>query len=144
MFGKKLSTVLLLSLVVTAGVQAGGRMDKMAEALNLTQEQVTQFKALHQGKRDAMKDQKSERKMMKKSFVDLLDNYSDKQAQALADQAAEMARTQSLARFKQSYKIYSMLDDEQKITFKKIMIKHKGGKRHMGHGGNHKNDLLNH
>jgi Spy/CpxP family protein refolding chaperone len=137
MFGKKLSAVLLLSLAVTAGAQAGGRMDKMADALDLTQEQTVQFKALHQEKRDAMNDHKSERKLMKQGFVDLLDNYSEQQAQSLADQAAEMARKHSLARFQQSHKIYSMLDDEQKITFKKMMMKHKGGKRRFGHGGEH-------
>ena len=138
MFGKKLSTALLLSLAVTAGAQAGDRMDKMADALNLSEEQVTQFKALHQGKRDAMKEHKSERKMMKQNFVDLLDNYSEQQAQALADQAADMARKQSLARFQQAHKIYSMLDDEQKIKFKKIMSEHKMGKRSLGNESGHK------
>ncbi len=137
MFGKKLSTALLLSLAVTAGAQAGGRMDKMAVALDLSEEQVTQFKALHQDKRDAKQGHKSERKMMKQSFVDLLDNYSEQQAEALADQAAEMARKQSLARFQQAHKIYSMLDGEQKIKFKKIMSEHKMGKRSLGNESGH-------
>ncbi len=137
MFGKKLSTALLLSMVLSAGAQAGGKMDKMIDALDLNEEQITQFKALHQDKRENMKQHKSDRKLMKQDFVDLLDNYSEQQASVLAEKAADMARKQTLARLQQTSKIYNLLDDEQKAKFKKLMSKHGGGKHHWGHKKGH-------
>jgi len=133
MFGKKLTTALMLSMVMTAGAQAGGRMDKMIDALDLNEEQITQFKALHQDKRNNKSQHKSERKVMKQDFVDLLDNYSEQQASVLAEKAADMARKQILTRLQQTIKIYNLLDAKQKIKFKEMMKKHGGGKHHWGH-----------
>ncbi len=132
MFGKKLTAVLLLAMVVSVGVQAGGRMDKMINALDLNEEQITQFKALNKDNRQNMKGHKTDRQLMKQAFVDLLDNYSEQQASILAEKAAEMARKQTLARLQQTIKMYNLLDDEQKDRFKEIMKKH-GGKLHWGH-----------
>ncbi len=141
MIGKKLSSVMLLSLALSltpvAGAQAGGRLDKMVEALNLNEEQTAQFKALHEDKRSDMKQHKSDRQAMMQGFADLLDNYDLQQAQALADQAANMAREKTLARLQQTHKMYVLLNDQQKQTFKTLM-KERGGKHHQGKNKGHK------
>jgi len=141
MFGKKLSSVMLLSLALSltqvAGAQAGGRLDKMVDALDLSDEQAAQFKAFHEDKRSQMKQHKNDRQAMQKNVADLLDNYDPQQAQALADQAADMAREMTLARLQQTHKIYSLLNDEQKQTFKEMMKKH-GGKHRQGQNKGHK------
>ncbi len=130
--------VIVLSVMLAAGAQAGDRHNKLITALDLSEEQTQQMKELHNDKRTQMKLHKEEKLAMKQGFIDLLDDYSEQKANALADKAADMARNKTLARVQQTQKVYQLLDDTQKQKFKKLMSErkyhHKGKKRaHMGH-----------
>ncbi len=136
-FNIKFATALILSMLLAIGVQAGGRLDKLTSALDLSDEQVTQMKELHKEKKAQKKQHKEQRQAMKKSVMALMDNYTDQQVSVLADEAAEMARTMTLTRLQRTQKMYAILNQEQQSKFKELMAK-QGGKKHgWGKGRSH-------
>jgi len=113
-------------------------MERMADSLNLTEQQRQQFKQIHRDGRnagmaihDAMQDNRDA--MMK------LDpgakNYSAQVAQ-LATEKAELVKQMTIHRGEQRSKVYAMLTPEQRSKAAE-MKKHfrKGGKEGFRHGG---------
>lgn len=133
MLVKKVSAILVLCSVMVAGAQAGGHSGggKWMKKLNLSEEQTVQLKELKSDQRLQMKASMTERQNMKEKGLALLDQYSESAAVALADEAAQLARKTTLARLQYMQKTYTILNEEQKQKYKKMMAQEhsKGHKR---------------
>ncbi len=143
MLMKKIVMVASLCTLLIAGVHAAGhgcdKHNKMAKALNLSEAQIELMDALHEDKKAHRKQRHEEKSAMHEGFNKLLDNYSEQGANTLADNAANVARTMTLARINHMQKMYEILDDEQKEKFKELMAKraehgHGWGRHHKGKG----------
>ncbi len=134
---QRITTVLFMCTVMATGAQAGGGnnshiggVDKLAKKLNLSAEQTEQLKALKAEKRNQNKSTMTDRRALKDKGIALLDNYSSAAANSLANEAAEMAKTTTLARLEHMQYIYNILNTQQKQKFKAMLeTDHSKGKK---------------
>ena len=112
---------ILLSL--SAGAMAGPGMYKQ---LDLTDEQKEVLKEQRSDKKQHKQAFKKQMQAIQKSKMALLENYSEQQANKVADQIAELAKQKALSRMAHQQAVYKILNDEQKEKFKEIQAKHKG------------------
>jgi len=113
---------------MAVGAQAGGKnngqsgsVDKLANQLGLSTEQIEQIKGFKSDKRSQNKAAMADRRAMKNKGIALLDNYSSDAANSLANEAAEMTRQTTLARLEHMREIYNILNSEQKQKFKAML-----------------------
>ena len=125
---QRISTVLVMCTVMAVGAQAGGKnngqsgsVDKLANQLGLSTEQIEQIKGFKSDKRSQNKAAMADRRAMKNKGIALLDNYSSDAANSLANEAAEMTRQTTLARLEHMREIYNILNSEQKQKFKAML-----------------------
>ncbi len=128
MLTQRIATVLVMCTVMAVGAQAGGQnkgqsgnVDKLANKLDLSTEQIEQVKGFKSDKRGQKKAAMTDRRAMKDKGIALLDNYSIEAANSLANEAAEMARQTTLARLEHMRDIYNILNSEQKQKFKAML-----------------------
>lgn len=116
---------------ISAMACPGGHEGRLAKALNLTDAQVTQLKSMHQSNKPDKQQQKASMKAMHEKKQALLTNYSEAQAQAIAEEMAAMHKARVLAKLQHQQALYAMLDDDQKKKFTAMMAKHpKKNKEH--------------
>lgn len=132
---KKTIFALVLSLSAAAALACGP--GKMFEELNLTEEQASQLKALHEEKKENMAAHKEQRQQFMEKSKALLTNYSQEAAEQLADEAAAAAKTKTLARLEHMQRVSEILTEEQRQQFLALMEERKGkgpwGKHRKGH-----------
>lgn len=122
----------LISLAVMAG--PGHYEGRLIKALDLTDAQETQLKTLRDShKADRQKNRDAMKAIQQKKQA-LLNNYSEQEAENIAQEAAAIFKANMLIRLEHHQALYSMLDDEQKQKFAKILAKHGKGK-HRKQGG---------
>ena len=125
---QRVTSVLIICTIMAVGAQAGGAnkersasIDKMAKNLNLSTEQVEKIKALKSEQRTQKKAAMADRQVMKNKGIALLDNFSSDAANSLANDAAEMTRSTTLARLDHMQSIYTLLNEAQKKKFKAML-----------------------
>lgn len=122
------------------GRPGGGKRMQWLQELNLTDEQKTQMKALHDKHRSTMESQKSSMKSAHEAFKSAIEsNASDddlrQKFKTLHDLKSKMAEL----RFNQMLEIRSILTDEQKAKFKGFQQMLGGGRRGNKRGGGFQN-----
>ena len=132
-------TVVAIALTLTAAVALACGPEKMFEQLNLSDDQKTQLQALHKEKREDMASHKENRQQWMEKSKALLQNYSQEQAELLADEIAADTKAKSLARFEHMHKVSEILTEEQRQQFLTMMEERKGkgpwGGERKGHHG---------
>ena len=141
---RKGATVVTLVATLLVGVSAAWAGPKhLMNALDLNEDQQTQVKAWreqHQDEREAMG---SAHQALHERRLALLQNYSEAEANAIADDAAALARKKISQRMAAEKALFEVLDAEQKEKYIALMqhpraMKHgmKEGMKH-GHGWGH-------
>jgi Spy/CpxP family protein refolding chaperone len=112
----------LLSLSVMAF--PGHHDGRLAKALDLTDAQITQLKSMRKNHKANRKQTKDAMKALNEKTQALMSNYSDAQAQVIAEESAAMHKARVLTKLQHQQALYAMLDDDQKKKFLEIMAKH--------------------
>lgn len=137
---KKTILISLLATVLALPVFAWDGHGKWMSKLDLTSEQKQQMKEIRQAKKAEMKANKEQRKAIHKRKQALMENYSEAEAEAIADDVAKMAKEKVLNRLAFTQKMLGILNPEQQQAFKKMMAKRGDRKGHHGkchHGKKH-------
>ncbi|MFT5593076.1 MAG: Spy/CpxP family protein refolding chaperone [Oceanicoccus sp.] len=130
----KLVMVTALSGLLSMTVMAcpSGHEGRLAKALDLTEAQVTQLKGMRQSNKPDKQQQKANMKAIHAKKQALLTNYSEAQAEAIAEEIAAMHKSRVLAKLQHQQALYAMLDDQQKKKFTAMLAKHaKKNKKHV-------------
>ena len=112
----------LLSFAALASPEHHER--RLIKALDLTQDQVTQLKALRAGHKEQRQQGREAMKAIKEKKQALLINYDQTQADAIAEEIATMHKARVLKKLAHQHAIYTILNDDQKQKFVKLMAKH--------------------
>lgn len=126
-------SAVLLSL--SMGVMAKPEMFKQ---LDLSDDQKQQLKDMRGDKKQKHKAFKASMKSIKQKSIALLDNYSESEAQKIADEMAEMVKQKTLTRLAHHQAIYAILTDKQKQKYKTLLSEQKMPFEHKRkHGKSH-------
>jgi len=130
------ATVLTLGIAGTAIADGMRHFDRMADRLDLTEEQRDQVKELMSAKRDQMKDMRKENKESRKAFAQLNPNDANYEAevQRFAELAASKASAMVKMRAEQRQEMSKILNEEQMEEYAEMKQKwgDRGGKHHKG------------
>jgi protein CpxP len=120
----------LIGSLLSLGVMASPdhHEGRLIKALDLTDAQVTQLKALRKGNKEQRQQGREAMKALMQKKQALLSNYDQATANAIADEEASMHKARVLKKLAHQQVIYAMLDDDQKQRFFELLAKHpKGG-----------------
>ncbi len=120
----------LMATLLIGATSAWAGPKHMLKELDLTVEQKAQVKELRQ-------QQKAQRESLKESLQDkhkalherrraLLQNYSEAEANAIADEVAALARQKATLRMAGEKALFEILSDEQRAKYLSMMEQHKG------------------
>ena len=137
LMNQKLAKLVLVFSLLGLSVSSYAKPD-FYKKLDLTDEQKQVFKESRADKKKNREEMKSAMQAIKKRSLALMDNYSESEAQAIANDMANLAKEKTLSRLAHQQKIYNILDDSQKQTYKKMMAKHKGPFGHKCGKGKHR------
>ena len=119
------ASVVLLSL--SMGVMAKPGIYK---ELDLTSDQKQQLKEMRSDKKQQHKAFKASMKSIKQKSLTLLDNYSESEAEKVAQEMADIIKQKTLSRLAHYQAVYAILTDEQKVKYKKLLSEQKMGYGH--------------
>lgn len=126
--------MVLVSLSI--GVMAKPDMYKQ---LDLSDEQKQQIKETRTDKKQQHKAFKSSMKLVKQKSLALLDNYSESEAEEVAQEMADIIKQKTLSRLAHHQAVYAILTSEQKQKYKTLL-----SERKMFHGFKHKHGSNRH
>lgn len=127
--------IFLASSPILMAKGGGHKWKKMKSELNLTAEQETKIKGIHQAAKENRKASKEKMKQAKKTFEELLkSNASEPEIQAAFMKLQELKNEKAKTRFTSMMAIRQVLTPEQRANFRPF--KGHGHKRH--HGGHGK------
>jgi periplasmic protein CpxP/Spy len=109
--------------------QRQGERAWMMDELNLTPEQRTQMRKLHQDNRDAMRDKRQANQgqmralHQKENQIVMAKNFDEKAAQSLAKQMVNIQAENRVEHMKKRFETMSVLTPEQKAKFTELQQK---------------------
>lgn len=115
--------VITSCLSITAFAMGGAHKGHLVKALDLSDAQQEQLKVIHETNKQNRKQGREAFLALQAKKQALLDDYDETQAQAIADEEAQMHKEKVLKHLDRQQAIYAILTDEQKEKFKSMLSK---------------------
>ncbi len=138
--------ILVISMMVAFPMNSfakgggGKHIKKVLEQLNLTADQQTKIKSIHEGDKQAHKQSKDQMRKNKEEFKRAMSDatVSELKLKELHESMISAKVAKMRSKFEKSLKVRAILSPEQQVKFRELMKEHKGKKR--GGRGKHSDD----
>ena len=132
-----------MSSYAKGGKHGGKHMKKVLSQLDLTADQKTQIKSLHEGERQNHKQAKEQMKKDKEAFKAAMSDssVSDSKLKEMHEALINSKIAKMRSKFDKALKIRSVLTSEQQVKFRALMKEHKKNKRSRGGDRDSDDDL---
>jgi Spy/CpxP family protein refolding chaperone len=123
------------------GGHGGAHMERMAEHLDLSEEQRQRMEAIHETNHPRMEELRSQMHEKKETIREAAMTGDDAAAQAAADELGELASEAALLKANTMATVHGLLNEEQRERFEEMHERHGEGRGHHGRGrGHHGNE----